>query len=649
MRQEYTRPVFFALYHRIAEKLKKLNPPIRILKDNGEQDTVALGKSWSTGDATRNAASVIYHELKEQNAIKTTVNLNFGSVLYVKYRELIANPLKEKVVLQGEDYNRGLLKYIGFESLEAFIETCLPSDPLDANPVAPADLPYTYYIGSYYSFRSYQVNKFVLAIQYTNKPAQPMRCWQWGFHNKEAAPKEDMAPKEVNTVRFDGTAAVSGHHLYIHLHAPASETNGHPAMEMRLIGICDDLGGRDLPDQHAIPCALQTVSLNQYIISVEAILVKCTREEAEKIMSDSNLFFGHRFQVGALKENRELENNLLLYLMLQRRNFWVRFKQNPSDLESLEYRKTLVSRYTKRLAGEYRIWNFGLRRGVVVQSKLVISDKTPYQAHFYPYLEKEFAQNNPGLDKQLAVLVISNELRQDQLCFATFITRNLTLVNYAIFDINKLNDENWVEGMFITTGYDEKGIIGGYAVMCKIKPGEECEPKRMERQAAEQYAKEFGLTAMHEGLSKLWKRKLWKHKSNTTLQCYAVLTHPEKSDEILLINRDSGPFAGCFDLPGGPMQHGETPEECLARVVNEETGLQIGNCKLWSNESHTAEWIRPDKVIERLHLVGAIYKAESRPAEARKLRGKAAWVRYKDYDTDRFSPFALKMLPAFDE
>ena len=51
----------------------------------------------------------------------------------------------------------------------------------------------------------------------------------------------------------------------------------------------------------------------------------------------------------------------------------------------------------------------------------------------------------------------------------------------------------------------------------------------------------------------------------------------DQAGRILLIKRDehSPTDPGCWDLPGGKMDHGETLAETLVREAREETGLEI--------------------------------------------------------------------------
>jgi 8-oxo-dGTP diphosphatase len=44
---------------------------------------------------------------------------------------------------------------------------------------------------------------------------------------------------------------------------------------------------------------------------------------------------------------------------------------------------------------------------------------------------------------------------------------------------------------------------------------------------------------------------------------------------IVLIRRENPPFQGCYALPGGFVEVGETVEEAVQREAKEETGLEI--------------------------------------------------------------------------
>jgi len=49
-----------------------------------------------------------------------------------------------------------------------------------------------------------------------------------------------------------------------------------------------------------------------------------------------------------------------------------------------------------------------------------------------------------------------------------------------------------------------------------------------------------------------------------------------RGPDVLLIRRAFAPWAGHWSLPGGRLEPGETPEDCVRREVREELGLDLG-------------------------------------------------------------------------
>ena len=49
----------------------------------------------------------------------------------------------------------------------------------------------------------------------------------------------------------------------------------------------------------------------------------------------------------------------------------------------------------------------------------------------------------------------------------------------------------------------------------------------------------------------------------------------QQGDRVLLCQRKEGALAGKWEFPGGKIENGETPEECLVREIQEELGITI--------------------------------------------------------------------------
>jgi 8-oxo-dGTP diphosphatase len=61
----------------------------------------------------------------------------------------------------------------------------------------------------------------------------------------------------------------------------------------------------------------------------------------------------------------------------------------------------------------------------------------------------------------------------------------------------------------------------------------------------------------------------------------------EKDGRILIAQRKSkGHLAGKWEFPGGKIEAGETPEECLAREINEEFGIEVSVGDFFGSNIH---------------------------------------------------------------
>jgi mutator protein MutT len=54
-----------------------------------------------------------------------------------------------------------------------------------------------------------------------------------------------------------------------------------------------------------------------------------------------------------------------------------------------------------------------------------------------------------------------------------------------------------------------------------------------------------------------------------------------RGEEILIMKRAMGMMTGAWYVPGGSLEHGESPEEAVRREIREETGLEVAEARLF--------------------------------------------------------------------
>lgn len=96
--------------------------------------------------------------------------------------------------------------------------------------------------------------------------------------------------------------------------------------------------------------------------------------------------------------------------------------------------------------------------------------------------------------------------------------------------------------------------------------------------------------------------------------------------DLLLVRRDREPAKGCWSLPGGKLELGESLEEALRREVLEETGLRIEPRGV---AGFAERIIRGDDGAVTHHFVIVDYWAstpERKPPVAQDDASEARWV-----------------------
>ena len=98
-----------------------------------------------------------------------------------------------------------------------------------------------------------------------------------------------------------------------------------------------------------------------------------------------------------------------------------------------------------------------------------------------------------------------------------------------------------------------------------------------------------------------------KEEKSTHTGSYGLII---KDDKIALIKKARGGYTGLLDLPGGGIEHNETPKEALYRELQEEAGVTVINEELLTATSRTFKWQMTKTTIEDLHHIGILYKVD---------------------------------------
>lgn len=98
-----------------------------------------------------------------------------------------------------------------------------------------------------------------------------------------------------------------------------------------------------------------------------------------------------------------------------------------------------------------------------------------------------------------------------------------------------------------------------------------------------------------------------KKIKNTHVGAYGFII---KNDCIALIKKARGGYTGLLDIPGGGIEHIETPVEALKRELMEEAGVTVKTYKLLTATSRTFTWMMKKDLEEDLHHIGILYQVE---------------------------------------
>ena len=84
-----------------------------------------------------------------------------------------------------------------------------------------------------------------------------------------------------------------------------------------------------------------------------------------------------------------------------------------------------------------------------------------------------------------------------------------------------------------------------------------------------------------------------------------------KDEKIALIKKARGGYTGLLDIPGGGIEHNETPVEALKRELMEEAGVTVNNYKLLTATSRTFTWQMEEGILYKVDVLEDNVKEEA--------------------------------------
>lgn len=136
-----------------------------------------------------------------------------------------------------------------------------------------------------------------------------------------------------------------------------------------------------------------------------------------------------------------------------------------------------------------------------------------------------------------------------------------------------------------------------------------------------------------------------KKVNNKHIGAYGILI---RNGRIALIIKTRGGYKGRLDLPGGGIEHNETPTEALKREILEEAGVNVVSYKLFDVITYNLIWQMTNDTIEDLHHFGILYRVKTKG----KLKttpdgidsGGCKWYEINKLHKDEVTPFVLYSL-----
>ena len=118
---------------------------------------------------------------------------------------------------------------------------------------------------------------------------------------------------------------------------------------------------------------------------------------------------------------------------------------------------------------------------------------------------------------------------------------------------------------------------------------------------------------------------------------YAIIIQDNK---LLLTQKKSGPFKGLWDLPGGAIEFGETPEIAVKREVLEETAFEASKVELLTVLAYHGSFFTDRNEI-KIHHIGIIYRVDNIFLLSNRIpEEQVRWLPISEIDSEELTPFA---------